>query len=610
MNEILGQAKTISEMLKGVKYSIDYFQREYQWQEKQIHELIDDLASKFLADYRPEHPRTKVADYDPYFLGSIIISRRPDANSIVDGQQRLTSLTLLLIYLSNLQKTRSAQVDVNEMIYSEKYGKKSFNLQVDERIACMRALFENGEFDDNGQPDSVRNMVARYRNIEAFFPNEIAEDALPYFMDWLKDNVYVVEITAYSDEDAYTIFETMNDRGLSLTPTEMLKGYLLAHIEDVDKRNEMTDLWKKRIQELGAVSKETPAESIKAWLRSQHAKSIRERRRGARPQDFDLLGTEFHRWVRGHEEDLGLSQDDGFYRFIQRDFNFYSRQYLRLMTASQSLTPGLEHVLYNAHHGFTLQYMLLLAPLQPWDSEEVVKRKVRLVARYIDILLTWRLWNFRSIAYSTMQYTMFQVMLKIRGLEPQALGTQLWEMLNSEESTFTSNDRLSVHQQNRYYLHRALARITDYISQQSTGTSHYLEYVNVAGGDRYEVEHIWANVYARHTDEFSHPADFQEYRNRIGGLLLLPKSFNASYGKLPYSEKRPHYHGQNLLAASLEHLSYEHNPGFVQFVHQSGLPFRDHETFRKADIDERGELYRQIAMRIWNPDDLLHEVGA
>jgi uncharacterized protein with ParB-like and HNH nuclease domain len=46
----------------------------------------------------------------------------------------------------------------------------------------------------------------------------------------------LVEITAYSDEDAYTIFETMNDRGLSLSPTDMLKGFLLANIEDPAKR--------------------------------------------------------------------------------------------------------------------------------------------------------------------------------------------------------------------------------------------------------------------------------------------------------------------------------------------------------------------------------------
>ena len=162
---------------------------------------------------------------------------------------------------------------------------------------------------------------------------------------------------------------------------------------------------------------------FKAWLRSQYAKKIRERKKGALPEDFDRIGTEFHRWLRDVSESVGLTRSDDFYRFIDRDFEFYSRQYLRLLEASKKPVEGLEHVLYNTQHGFTLQYMLLLAPLKPDDGEALVKQKVGLVARFLDILLTWRMWNFRSIAYSTMQYAMFVVMRDARGLDPEPLRT-------------------------------------------------------------------------------------------------------------------------------------------------------------------------------------------
>jgi hypothetical protein len=271
--------------------------------------------------------------------------------------------------------------------------------------------------------------------------------------------------------------------------------------------------------------------------------------------------------------------------------------------------PGLEHVLYNAQHGFTLQYLLLLAPLHPSDSPSVVERKLRLVARFVDILLTWRLWNFRSIAYSTMQYAMFLVMRDTRGLAPEQLAQKLREILSKEEETFASNERLRVHQQNRYALHRILARLTDYVETQSGQPSRYLDYVSEGRG-RYEVEHIWADHPERHAAEFGHPADFAEHRNRIGGLLLLPKSFNGSYGDLTYEDKLPHYNTQNLLARSLHPQCYEHNPGFLRFLNESGLPFKAYAQFTKADIEERGVLYRQIAERIWNPDDLLRVAGA
>src|SRR5690606_35113918 len=107
----------------------------------------------------------------------------------------------------------------------------------------------------------------------------------------------------------------------------------------------------------------------------------------------DRIGTEFHRWLRDASGSVGLTSSDAFFRFIDRDFDFYARQYLRLVEASKVRVSGLEHVHYNAQHGFTLQNMILLAPLRPDDDTEVVNLKLRLTARFIDILLAWRLWN-------------------------------------------------------------------------------------------------------------------------------------------------------------------------------------------------------------------------
>jgi hypothetical protein len=253
--------------------------------------------------------------------------------------------------------------------------------------------------------------------------------------------------------------------------------------------------------------------------------------------------------------------------------------------------------------------MLLLAPLRPEDNEQVVLRKVGLVAQYLDILLTWRLWNSRTIAYSTMQYAMFVVMRDIRGLAPDALAQKLHEFLLRETETFESNDRLRLHVLNRWPLHLILARLTDFVETESGQPSHYLDYVN-DGTVKFEVEHIWANQPDRHTDEFSHATDFGEYRNRIGGLLLLPKTFNASYGDLSYADKLPHYNSQNLLARSLNPQCYDHNPGFLQFKQHTGLPFVAHGKFQKADLDQRSQLYREIAERIWNPANLLTGVSS
>ena len=74
----------------------------------------------------------------------------------------------------------------------------------------MEGLFNHGEFIPTDEDDeSVHNLSDRYKDIIEAFPDEIKGEALPYFVDWLTLNVVLVEIIAYSDENAYTIFETM-----------------------------------------------------------------------------------------------------------------------------------------------------------------------------------------------------------------------------------------------------------------------------------------------------------------------------------------------------------------------------------------------------------------
>jgi hypothetical protein len=158
-------------------------------------------------------------------------------------------------------------------------------------------------------------------------------------------------------------------------------------------------------------------------------------------------------------------------------------------------------------------------------------------------------------------------------------------------------------------VHHLLARMTDYVETRSKLSSRYGKYVQ-RGKRGYEIEHIWSNHPERHVGEFSHPSEFREYRNRIGGLLLLPKSFNASYGDLSYAEKLDLYDSQNLLARSLHERAYKHNPGFERFIKESDLPFRPHREFKKADLDARQVLYQRLAEQIWNPARLDEEAAS
>lgn len=608
MQEIQAKTRSVRELLSDTKYGIDYYQREYKWQKKQMEELVTDLTGAFLEEYLPTHERKDVAGYGHYFLGSIVISQSEDKKQIVDGQQRLTSLTLLLIYLHNTQKGKANTVAVEKLIFSDEYGDKSFNLDVPERNECMNALFESegAGYDTTGQAESMQNLMDRYADIGEAFPAEIADTpALPYFVDWLRNKTQLVEISAYADADAYTIFETMNDRGLSLSNTDMLKGYLLASITDATKRGEANKEIKqwlltfaKRDNERD--TKETEADFFKAWLRAKYAGDIRERKKGAKPEDFDLIGTEYHRWVRTNHELVGLETTDDFNRWVRQDLRFFARVYLELLEACESLKPGLESVRFNADHGFTQQFQVLLAPLLPTDDEATVKAKLRLTADYLDCWLNRRLWNFKSIDYSTLQYATFLLTKELRNLSLERLREKLTARLTSDENEFPLEDQPSLINWNAKSLHRQLARFTHWVEEHSGQPGRYLEYIVRSGKNAYEIEHLWANHFERHADEFTHAQEFASYRNRIGGLVLLPKKINASLNDKTFADKVAHYQKENLLARSLHCACYQHNPGFLQLLARTGLPFKSFNEFKKASFDERYAAYQGIAKQLWS----------
>lgn len=611
-NKIEAHDRSITEVLDDKKYTVDYFQREYKWEERHIEQLVSDLTSSFLNEYRPEHKRKDIENYNSYYLGPFVVSVKDGQRSIIDGQQRLTSLTLLLIYLNNLQKKLGLSEKLEALIFSEKYGEMSFNIQVNERIPCMEALFRSGEYDTKEADDeSTRNMVARYGDIEKAFPEEIKNHILPFFIDWFKYNVILVEIIAYSDENAYTIFETMNDRGVNLTPTEMLKGFILSKFEDSRKRQKANKFWKTAMLEIHLYDKDEDQHFIQAWFRAQYAETIRPGKAGSKNEDFEKVGTRFHNWFRDNLDKVGIEQDDaeGFQSFIDNDFKFFLNAYKYILNAEQKLTESLQHVFYIGRWGIanSLSYPLLLAPLQITDHSDTVFEKIDLVARYIETFVVRRSVNFRKFASSSIRYTMYTLVKEIRRTGVNELKAILKRKLDEMEESWTGIQNFRLHSQNRVFVKFLLSRITSYIEQESGLNSSFEKYYHNPGGKSFEVEHILADKYASHKKEFEQESDFQEYRNRIGALVLLPRGTNQSYGAKPYSEKLNHYIKENLLVQSLCSLTYQNNPNFLSMKNKLALPFKSHEEFKKIDISDRQKLYQAICESIWSTNIFTYE---
>lgn len=618
MSAIVPYYRSVRELLQAASFSIDEYQREYKWERKHVDELLDDLINKFQNSFTAGDETKAVENYEDYFLGSIIVTRRDGKSFLVDGQQRVTTLTLLLIYLYRkaVELDLPCAMDVAPLIYSSIYGVKKFNLDIPDREPVIRALFEGVTFAPDGHDESLQTMHARYSNIEDRDLAGELNGALPHFIYWLMGKVGLIEISTANDRHAYAIFETMNDRGKPLSPVDMLKAFLLAPIADPEKRRLVNENWKREVFGLiswgGEQDSDRDAACIKAWLRAQYATSVRERRAGATDKDWELIGTVFHRWIRDNAKRLGLGKEEPNVVLMSEDFPFFARAYKTIQDGARTYTRGLEAIFYNAHNDFTWQNTVLMAPLVVSDDNETVRRKLAAVATYLDIWIMRRATNYIRVGYSSTSYAMF---LLCRDIRKKSL-SELVEILNAKLAAddigfdgAPSRGRLGIkdlglNQFSRRYIFHMLARITAYTEVQSGQPDLFDKYVDRQSKNSFDIEHIWANNYEAFANDFSNEAEFAIARDNISGLLLLPADVNRSLQDKKYVDKVKKYAQQNLFAASLTAAAYEHSPQFAAFRHRSELPFKSYDTFNKAEQIERRDLVHDMAELIWSPSRL------
>lgn len=618
MSAITPYYRSIQQLLQSQSFSIDEYQREYKWEKKNIDELLADLGAKFYSHYQPGHETSAVSTYDEYFLGSIIVSKRNGKNYLIDGQQRVTSLTLLLICLFRMAKAQDLQVaaTVAQLIYSDNFGQPKFNLDIPERLPVIRALFDDLPFTPDGKDESIQTMYARYQDIDSHDLIDELGDALPHFLYWLLTRVGLIEIATDNDAYAAAIFETMNDRGKPLSPVDMLKAYLLAPITDVDVRLSTNRLWKQEV--LGLISwggdhePERDANCIKAWLRAQYANTIRDRKAGAIDKDWELIGTVFHRWVRDYHKDIGLGKADDNQRFMAEEFPFFAKAYKQILGASRNYTSGLEAIYYNAHNDFTWQNTVLLAPLVETDDDNTVRRKLAVTATYLDIWLMRRTVNFIRVGYSNVSYAMWLLCREIRGKSLDDLVLILEQRLGADDVSFagcTSKNRngisgLVISQYSRRYIFHLLARLTEATERGAGREVTFDKLIDRQQKNPFDIEHIWPDDFDRVSHQFNSSNEFHELRNHVASLVLLPQDVNRSLQAKPYEEKRSHYAKQNFYAASFDRSVYQHQPRFVDFAQSNALPFEPHDEFTKAEQQARCGLVEALVNLVWSPQRL------
>jgi hypothetical protein len=236
-------------------FKIPAYQRPYAWTTEQARELFDDLL-----DFMKARPG-EIEEMPPYFLGSIVLIKTdnlPDSD-VVDGQQRLTTLTLLLSAIRASVEAHNAN-DITQLIYekgSQILGTHDrFRLSLRERD---REFFQKYVQRENGfahllelvdiDSDSQKNLRDNARLFQSRL-DQLSETERLLLAQFIVTRCYLVVVATPDVNSAYRIFSVLNTRGLDLSATDILKAQIIGGLPDT-QRDLYTKRWETVEEDLG-----------------------------------------------------------------------------------------------------------------------------------------------------------------------------------------------------------------------------------------------------------------------------------------------------------------------------------------------------------------------
>lgn len=259
------ESQSIVKVFNGTnRYSIPDFQRPYSWKKEQIEALFDDIFTAY----------TRSDEY--YFLGSIILTDSTDGTlEVIDGQQRLTSLTILFCLLRDIYFPNDNSIINRIQNLEDSSYRLSFRTIIENQNDFYEEIQKEGSlksllsgYDNNDDIDDYSNFREAALILQASI-SEIEDDEnhkrLKGFLDYLLRNVEIITITCSDKKGAVRLFRILNDRGLDLSTSDLVKSYLYDMAKDDDERKIVIEEWKKIESEIKQTEDENPDEMLTCY---------------------------------------------------------------------------------------------------------------------------------------------------------------------------------------------------------------------------------------------------------------------------------------------------------------------------------------------------------
>jgi hypothetical protein len=566
-------------------YVVPEYQREYVWESEQVEQLLADINAELAGSEPAKAPE--------YFIGSIVVC--PGGNGVfdlIDGQQRMTTLFLTLCAirdrLQELGQAPSGALGPQiAATYADASGVDQFRYRLELQYEDSGDVLERvakGEVEKvGGSTRSIDNILKAYQTAQAFFRREFGDNhaKLRVYYGYLTNKVKLIRIQTEDVAKALKIFETINDRGVGLDAMDLLKNLLFMKASRA-QFEQLKKIWKE----------------MQDTIYGMGEKSLR-----------------FLRYVIFSRYDVDLLREDEIYGWFAKNEKLcgystapiaFAKELLEAAQAYQRFLNGSDH------RGTKSRF---LENLQLLGGKAARQHLILLLAgRHLPALLFDRLAmeveNLFFVYVITREATRDFERNFARWAAKLRLAKDENSLKTFVEQTFEPAKlalserfddafrRLDAESVQQYRLRYILAKLTQFVDLQGFGETEGTKWLSRYTSGGFEIEHVYPqNPSVDAASEFGATTD-ANVCNRIGNLLLVEKSINASLGNRPFSKKRSVYPQSQLLLTRA--LAERPKVGANTKIDAAVAGIEPFESWNEGAIAKRQELLRSLARSIWD----------
>ncbi|HMQ05456.1 MAG TPA: DUF262 domain-containing protein [Pyrinomonadaceae bacterium] len=614
--EIQPDKQNLDQTFSTTVYFIDFYQRDYKWTEEPVKRLLDDIFYQFEEVYAKhadlEAKKENInARYPWYYLNTYVTNTVGGRVFVVDGQQRLTTLTLILLKL--LTMARSARFNsktagwIERKIAGYSGTEHQFWMNHVRHLEVLEKLMDGADPSniDTTSGITADNMVKNYAIISKDLESRLVDlHKFDTFVHYFLFRLVLINLSVDTTH-VPMVFEVINDRGVRLKPYEILKGKLLGQIDKLElESGKFNELWEARTQAVNRFRDDEIDNFFRYWLKAKFADSRKNGQKFDGDYHREMFTTDLDELERLEHNPTEVKS------FLKGEFRYYTELYERVWEATQKQSPVYASVYFNSLNELDSQFMLILSACNVDDPEE--GDKIRVVSAGLDRMFA--LLQLQG-AYDSNEFAarLYDISTDIRGQSaaeiPGLFEKHIIEELMERRTTqFTEAfsyplfRQMSIDRLNTRFTRHFFGRVDLLIAQgMKQKPKHELKDLVTLRGAKsgFHVEHILSrnpdNLALFDNDE----ERFESERNRLGAVLLLKGKDNISSNNEVYAQKLKTYANSLYWNETLREDCYKSKLDFADFIEEKGLSFQCLATFGPNEVESRQRLLFDLSNLIW-----------